>query len=129
MSSGHGQTAVMWSHSNYYSMYPIETQVRQSIGMKRWGDNNFPSLDTKLLAIDSSWESERKLSLRTWSVLRWPYSSGKLHIQDYMCTTDWTGKKRENADKVGWVGNIGRNPRQPGGADIIKTHSWNSQTT
>lgn len=103
MSSGHGQTAVMWSHSIYYSMYPIETQARQSIGMKRWGDNHFSSLDPKLLALDSSWESERNLSLRTWSLLRWPWSSGKLHIQEYMCTTDWTGKKSENADKVGWV--------------------------
>lgn len=100
MSSRHDQTAVMWSHSNYYHMYPIETQARQNISMEKRGGNNFPSLDTKLSALDSSWERERKLSLRTWSLLSWPCSSRKLHIWEYMCTTDWTGKKPENAEKV-----------------------------
>lgn len=65
MSSGHDQTAVTWSHNNYYSMNSIETQARRNISMERWGGNNFSSLDTKLLALDSSWERERKLSLRT----------------------------------------------------------------
>lgn len=74
MSSGHGQIAVMWSHSNYYGMYPIETQARRNSTIERRG-NNFPPLDTKLLVVDSSWESERKLSLRTWSLLSWPYST------------------------------------------------------
>lgn len=67
---------------------PVQPQSKLNPSMGREHGQEVLSLAKRLLAFSSIWE-ESQFSLRVLSLLNWPHSGWRPHIQEYVLITNW----------------------------------------